>query len=68
MLIPKLLAPAPTVAILRGSQAREMKAAPAALPSLEIPAERRPLSWRARKLLATAYFMRFQKPARPDRR
>src|SRR5438093_959582 len=68
MLIPKLLAPAPGVATLRGSQAREMKAAPAALPIREYANPRPPLSWRVRKVLETEYFIRFQTLFSPERR
>src|SRR5438046_1872401 len=66
MVRPKLLTPAPTVATLPGIQAREMNAAPPALPILETEKRRRPSGRRARKVLEIAYPVRFQKPFLPD--
>src|SRR5437870_6763830 len=65
---PKLLAPAPAVDSVPGNHPREMKAAPPALPIFEIEKRRLPSSRRARKVLDSAYPVRFQNPFFPDRR
>ena len=66
MLNPKLLAPWLASVVLAGCHAREINAAPAALPMRAEAKVRRPSSRRARKVLAIAYLVRRQTPVSPD--
>ena len=66
MEIPKLLAPSAAELSLLGCQVREIKAAPAPLPSRENEKYCLPLSCRATTLLTSAYLVRVQTPCLPD--
>src|ERR1043165_9237896 len=64
----KLLAACDAPEALGGAQVCAMKDAPAALPMRANANIRSPLSRRARKVLITAYFVRFSNPVSPDRK
>src|SRR5215469_8121113 len=66
MVIPKLTAPASAECWLGGCQRRERKAPAATPPTWEKEKVRLPSSWRARRLLSTAYSVRGQNPFSPE--